>query len=176
MTGIRLNAKNPTTKMSSIVTFSTPMVHISMPQISNRVNYESFDWKARAKKPMRMTPARMEQQKKLLNQLYVNLNALSKQKGIFWIGKQKIETERFPVLLSLYYILGAVTQCPETIASNPNLFSWVTSWANVISYTNADVIALKEIDHALYDYVVRRIAHYKASLKEYLELLNSWPR
>ena len=171
MAGIRLNAKNPTTKMSSIVTSSTPIVHIGMPQIPNRVNYESFDWKARAKKPMRMTPARMEQQKKLLNQLYVNLNAISKQKCIFWIDKQKIETDRFPALLSLYYILGAVTRCPEMIASDPRLYSWASRWANVMPYINADVIALKAIHPALYDYVVKRIEHYKVSLKEYLDIL-----
>lgn len=170
-----MSSTTSTTKMSSIASTST-LLHISMPQIPNRVNYESFDWKARAKKPMRMTPMRMEQQQKLLNQLYMNLHAISKQKGIFWIGKEKIETERFPALLSLYYILGAVTQCPETIASNPDLFSWVSSWANVISYTNADVIALKAIHPALYDYVVSTIAHYKASLKEYLDILKSWPR
>ena len=143
---------------------------ISLPRFSKMSNYESFDWKERATKSFRMTKMRKQHQDVLIHSLFHYLCTRSKMKTHCYVNGEKIQINNIPDGLFLFYILSVLTRCPESMIYNPERIIWAKSWAN-ISSTDEKVMALKDISEALFNSTVRRIEYYKASLKEFIAII-----
>jgi hypothetical protein len=162
-------ARSPSTDYRDLPA-TAPIVSLSLPRFKMMSNYESFEWKDRATKSFRMTKMRKQQQEEFIRVLYYYLNDCSHRKMYYYLNGKTIQVGNVPKGLFLFHILSVLTRCPETVRSNREMINWAKSWANVSS-EDENVVALKKIHQSLYDYTVRRIEYYKASLKEFIAII-----